>query len=185
MSRDAILWYPMYVSYRRELSVKKALDDKQIENYVPMKEIVERKNKKIVSRIEPAIHNLIFVYSSMNILSALKMFNPDCTPMQYMTIKARTADQASTVITIDEASMQQFIKAMEIPDAQNRRTLLPYDEALYGKEGRRIRFIRGDFEGIEGTIKRINKNRSLIITLKHVGVLVITIDRATDIEFLD
>ena len=175
----------MYVSYRRELTVKQALDDKQIENYIPMREVVERKNKKIVQRLEPAIHNMIFVYSCINTLSELKMFNADCAAMQYMTFKPRTSDQASTIITIDEAHMRQFMKAMEIPDDQNRRTLLPYDEALYGKEGRRIRFIRGDFEGIEGTIKRVNKNRSLIITLKHVGVLVITIDHAADIEFLD
>lgn len=184
MSRDALHWYPMYVSYRRELSVKKALDEKEIENFVPMHEVVERRNKKIVTRVEPAIHNLIFVYSSMNVLSALKMFNPDCAPMQYMTVKARTQEQTSTVITVDPVRMEHFMRAMSVKDDRNRRALIPYEETLYGKEGRRIRFVRGDFEGIEGTIKRINHNRSLIISLKYVGVLVITIDHAADIEFL-
>ena len=183
--RDEIRWFPMYVSYRRELTVKQALDGEHIENYIPMKQVLERKDKQIVRSMEPIIHNMIFVYSCINTLSHLKMFCPDCAPMQYMTFKARTLEQSTTIITVEEARMRQFMKAMEIPDDQNRRTLLPYDEALYGKEGRRIRFIRGDFEGIEGTIKRVNKNRSLIITLKHVGVLVITIDHAADIEFLD
>ena len=175
----------MYVSYRRELTVKQALDEKQIENYIPMREVVERKNKKIVQRLEPAIHNMIFVYSCINTLSQLKMFNPDCAPMQYMTFKARTLEQSTTIITVEEARMRQFMKAMEVLDEKNRRSLVPYDDAIFGNEGRHIKFIRGDFEGIEGTIKRINKNRSLIIALKHVGVLVITIDHATDIEFLD
>lgn len=183
--RDAYRWYPMYVSYRRELLVKKALDDQQVRNFLPMVETFERKDKKVVRRLLPAIHNLLFVYATRNMIRYLKMFNPACAPLQYMSIKPRTADQVPVVISVDEQRMEQFMKAMEVRDGQNRRTLLPYDEALYGKEGRKIKFIKGDFEGIEGTIKRIKNNRSLIITLKHVGVLVITIDHATDIEFID
>ena len=183
--RDEIRWFPMYVSYRRELTVKQALDGEHIENYIPMKQVLERKDKQIVRSMEPIIHNMIFVYSCINTLSQLKMFNPDCAPMQYMTFKARTLEQSTTIITVEEARMRQFMKAMEVLDEKNRRSLVPYDDAIFGNEGRRIKFVRGDFEGIEGTIKRINKNRSLIIALKHVGVLVITIDHATDIEFLD
>lgn len=183
--RDIIHWYPMYVSYRRELSVKKALDAKEIENYIPMREVVERQRKKIVTRLEPAIHNLIFINSTMNIISSLKMYNAECTPLQYMISRARNDDQPSTVITVEDAKMRQFIKAMEIEDVGNRRQFVPYDQLLFGKEGRRIRFVRGTFEGIEGTIKRINNNRSLLIILKEIGALVITIDHASDIEFLD
>jgi len=175
----------MYVSYRRELSVKKALDAKEIENYIPMREVVERQHKKIVTRLEPAIHNLIFINSTMNIISSLKMYNAECTPLQYMISRARNDDQPSTVITVEDAKMRQFIKAMEIEDVGNRRQFVPYDQLLFGKEGRRIRFVHGTFEGIEGTIKRINNNRSLLIILKEIGALVITIDHASDIEFLD
>ena len=183
--RDQVHWYPVYVSYRRELTVKQALDDRHVENFLPMQERFERQGRKIVKLQEPAVHNLIFVYASQNTITDLKMFCRDCAPMQYMTVRARTADQASTVITVSRQKMEQFMAAMRIDDDQNRRTLLPYDETLYGHEGRAIRFVRGPFAGIEGTIKRIRKNRSLIITLQHVGVLCITIDRASDIEFLD
>ena len=184
-NRNELHWYPMYVSYRRELSVKKALDEKEIKNYVPMHQVIERKERRIVKKTEPAIHNLIFVYSSINVLTELKMFNASCAPMQYMTFKTQNTNQPSVIITVDPAKMEQFMKAMEVNDEKNRRTVVPYEDALFGKEGRRVRFIKGDFEGIEGTIKRVNKNRSVIITLKYVGVLVITIDHATDIEFLD
>lgn len=175
----------MYVSYRRELSVKKVLDEKEIKNYVPMHEVTERKDRRIVKRLEPAVHNLIFVYSSINVLTELKMFDAGCAPMQYMTFKTQSTSQPSVIITVDSAKMEQFMKAMEVNDDKNRRMVIPYEETLFGKEGRRVRFVKGDFEGVEGTIKRVNKNRSVIITLKYVGVLVITIDHATDIEFLD
>ena len=48
-----------------------------------------------------------------------------------------------------------------------------------------IRFLRGPFQGIEGTIKRIRSNRHLVIALPHVGVLVITIPSSRDIEFIE
>lgn len=184
-SRDEICWFPMYVSYRRELSVKQILDDKNIENFVPMITVYKREAKKVVRREEPAIHNLIFVYSSINTLSYLKMHQAGCAPMQYMTAKSHDREKPSRIIIVEESKMQQFKKAMGVLDEDNRREFMAWDQKIFGTEGRRIRFVRGDFEGIEGTIKRVKKNRSLIITLKDVGVLVITINNASDIEFLD
>lgn len=105
--------------------------------------------------------------------------------MQYMSFRSTITSKSSTVITVPTARMEAFMKAMAVPDPNQRRTLLPYDEMLFGKEGRRIRFKCGDFEGVEGTVRRVNKNRSLVITLQYVGVLVIAIDHADDIEFLD
>jgi len=183
--RDIVHWYPMYVSYRCELVVKAALDKKNVECFVPMHLVYKRCNRSVVSRLEPAVHNLIFVHSSMNQLSQLKMYDIDCQYMQYMSFRSTVTSRLSNVITVPAARMEAFMKAMAVPDPNQRRTLLPYDEVLFGKEGRRIRFKCGDFEGVEGTVNRVNKNRSLVITLQYVSVLVIAIDHADDIEFLD
>ena len=105
--------------------------------------------------------------------------------MQYMTAKSLDREKPSRIIIVEESKMEQFKKAMGVLDEDNRREFVAWDQEIFGKEGRRIKFVRGDFEGIEGTIKRVKKNRSLIITLKDIGVLVITINKASDIEFLD
>ena len=184
-SRTDICWYPMYVSYRRELSVKRELDKLNIENYVPMRTVFMRIGEEVVSKAEPVIHNLIFVNSSVNILSQLKMYNARCAPMQYMVSKSTDPNRPSRFIIVDPERMKQFMSAMEVNDRNNHRRFLAYDEEIFSKEGRRIRFVNGDFAGIEGTIKRVNKNRSLVITLPEVGVLVITIASASDIVFLE
>lgn len=176
-------WYPMYVTYARELDVQEALNKAGVENFLPMEHIVMRVGKKIVEREQPAIHNLIFLHSDRTQIRELKMFNRGCAPLQYMTVKPRTPDQPSVVITIPERQMLNFMRAMQVDDPSHRRTFVPYTDFL-GQEGREVRFVSGGFAGIEGTIKRVNNNRSVVIALPHVGCLVIPIDHITDIQFL-
>ncbi len=171
----------MYVSYCRELAVRDALNKEGVKCFLPMQHKTARVGKKIVHSVEPAIHNLIFVYSHRDQLRDLKMFNQDCSYMQFMSIKPRHDTQASVVITIPEHQMEQFIQAMSVDDPDGQRTYVPYTDFL-GREGQRVRFIRGAFKGIEGTIKRIHSNRHLVIALPHVGALVISIQHISDLE---
>lgn len=177
-------WFPMYVTYSRELDVQKALDAEGVQNYIPMVNVTEKRGKKIVHSQRPALHNLIFVYSDRTQLRELKMFNKACVPMQFMTVKARTSDQASVVITIPEAQMQNFMKAMAVENGEDKRTFLSYTDFL-GREGRNVEFISGPFKGVTGTLKRINKNRFVVIVLQHIGALAITIDHSTDLRILE
>ena len=177
-------WYPMYVSYSRELVVRDALDKEGVRNFLPMYRVTERVGKKLVHTLQPLVHNLIFVYSDRAQLRNLKMFNRDCTHLQFMTIRPRNDEHASVVITIPERQMEQFMRAMSVDDELGQRSFLPYTDFL-GREGQRIRFLRGPFQGIEGTIKRIRSNRHLVIALPHVGVLVISIPSSRDIEFIE
>ena len=173
----------MYVRYSHEELVHEALDKEGVRNFLPMERITERVGKKIVHRRQPVIHNLIFVYSHRAQLRELKMFHRDCVHMQFMTIKPRTDDQPSVVITIPEHQMENFIRAMSVDDEEGQRSFLPYTDFL-GQEGRRVRFLQGPFAGVEGTIKRINNNRHLVVALPHVGALAITIRHTTDLELL-
>ena len=177
-------WYPMYVTYSREVLVRDALDKKGVKNFLPMERVTERIGKKLVHSLQPLIHNLIFVYSDRAQLRELKMFNRDCVHMQFMTIKPRNDEQASVVITIPERQMEQFMRAMGVDDELGQRRFLPYTDFL-GREGQRVRFLRGPFQGIEGTIKRINRNRHLVIAIPPIGALAITITSSSDLELID
>ena len=183
-SYASLQWFPMYVSYSRELEVQKALNDVNVKNYIPMVRITEKRGRKIIHRLQPALHNLIFVYSNRTQLRELKMYNRGCVPMQYMTIKPRMADQSSVVITIPDSEMQNFMRAMNVEGEDDHRTFLPYTDFL-GKEGRVVEFLNGPFKGIQGTLKRINKNRFVVIVLKHIGALAITIDHSSNLRILE
>ena len=124
-SQDLMAWYPMYVTYSREVLVRDALNEKGVRNFLPMDRVTERVGKKLVHTMQPLIHNLIFVYSNRIQLRELKMFNRDCTHMQFMTIKPRNDDQTSVVITIPERQMEQFMRAMGVDDALGQRSFVP------------------------------------------------------------
>ena len=68
MCGDPKMWFPMRVTYQREMKVKAELDRLGIENFVPMRyKVVERQNDgdaELRRVLVPAINNLIFVRST-------------------------------------------------------------------------------------------------------------------------
>ena len=74
----------MRVTYCRELKIKECLDNLKVESYVPMHyELVDVKNQRQLMRV-PAIHNLIFVRSTQEALTSMKMTRQELEPLRYM-----------------------------------------------------------------------------------------------------
>ena len=73
MCGDPKSWFPMRVTYQREMKVKAELDRLGIENFVPMRyKVVERQNDgdtELRRVLVPAINNLIFVRETQERLS--------------------------------------------------------------------------------------------------------------------
>ncbi len=76
MCGDPKIWFPMRVTYSRELKVKAELDRLEIENFVPMRYKMVDDGSEIPRRdLVPAINNLIFVRSTQERISGLKASN--------------------------------------------------------------------------------------------------------------
>ena len=70
--KEKIVWYAMRATYRRELAVKKILDELSIESFIPMRyEIIVEKGRK-KKRLVPIIHNLIFVHATLSVVKEVK-----------------------------------------------------------------------------------------------------------------
>ena len=180
-STNQYLWYPMYVKYRKELSVKAVLDDHDFRTFVPMETYHVKRGASVRTEERPAIHNLLFVYSFKERISWMKMFNADCEPLQYMS--RHFLDGSSEIITVTQKAMENIIKAASIDDPNGQRTYT--DRPLQFTDlDRRILFIGGAFKGVEGIIKRVDGNRAMVIPLAQGINMKITITHATDIEFL-
>ena len=132
----------MYVKYRQELKVQKALTDQDILSFIPMTEVLGRRNGVDQRNVVPAIHNLIFIYSSQERITWMKMHNEVCTRMQYMSFR-NNSDNTSTIITVPENQMQNIIKAATVKDPAGLRT---YEDAPkqspFAKPDREIEFVR-------------------------------------------
>ena len=79
MCGDPKTWFPMRVTYQREMKVKAELDRLRIENFLPMiYKVVESQNDgdtELRRVLVPAINNLIFVRSTQERVSELKRSN--------------------------------------------------------------------------------------------------------------
>ena len=172
-------WFPLYVSYQREIDVKQELDNMHFDTFLPMKVVFERIHKKIVSREEPAIHNLIFVKSYYERIRWMKMYNKTCTALQFTTHGLQSA--RDTIIPVDQ--MERFMEASQRAEGKDRVLYLSPSE-IEEFRGREVRFIKGDFIGIEGYVQRVNKNKMVIVTLKGIQSIALPVYRKDELEFV-
>ena len=170
-AQGALCWYPMRVTYNRQLRVKANLDRLGVENFLPMRDHTERRNGRIRHCRRPAISNLIFVRSTMERITKLKHTDPVSALMRYMTRRpVDHPDAPAEILTVPEREMDNFIKATAGPESEY--TYLRPDE-LRGHEHGRVLICSGPFAGVEGTIKRIHGTRHVVIELSNLGGLAI------------
>ena len=166
-AQGALCWYPMRVTYNRQLRVKANLDRLGVENFLPMRDHTERRNGRIRHCRRPAISNLIFVRSTMERITKLKHTDPVSALMRYMTRRpVDHPDAPAEILTVPEREMDNFIKATAGPESEY--TYLRPDE-LRGHEHGRVLICSGPFAGVEGTIKRIHGTRRVVIELNGIG----------------
>lgn len=163
-------WFPMRVTYCRELKMKEQLDKLGIETYIPMHhEIVDdAKGRRL--ELVPAIHNLIFVHTEQKRLTELKMTRSELEPLRYMMRPTENSDQKE-IIRVPDKQMNDFMHVANAGDKQ--AMFLQYGNYL-DKVGRRVKVASGYFAGVEGVIKRIKNNRRVVVQIDGVAAVAIT-----------
>ena len=164
-------WFPMRVTYSRELKIKEALDNIGVENFIPMHyEIVGENNERSMQRV-PAIHNLIFVRAPQEKLTELKMTRRELLPLRYMMKPVEGKEGLQEIIRVPDKQMEDFMRVAQAED--DRVMYLKYKHYL-DKVGQRVRVTQGYFAGVEGTIKRIKNNRRVVVQIDGVAAVAIT-----------
>ena len=152
------LWYAIRVTYNRELKVKADLDERGIENFVPMQYKHMRKGCKIVKKLVPTIHNLIFVLIDKKSMVEYKATTT--LPIRYIMDREKHVP-----MVIPRRQMDNFIAVAGSYDEQ-----LIYIENDPGtlKKGDKVRVLGGIFEGAEGTLMRIKGDRRVVVSIPGV-----------------
>ena len=163
---NEVLWYPMRVTYNRELKIKGYLDEMQIENFVPMKYEWKGKTKYLV----PAIHNLIFIRSTQEIITNLKRCKKEFEPLRYM-IRPSKYHQESSIIYVPKHQMDNF---MQVATAQDDSIMFLDVNSYIEKVGKRVKITEGQFKNVEGVIKRIKKNKYVVVQIEGIAAVAIT-----------
>ena len=172
MCGDPKMWFPMRVTYQREMKVKAELDRLGIENFVPMRyKVMESQNdgdSELRRMLVPAINNLIFVRSTKERVSELKRTNEVLEPLRYMM--DRTASCEHTIMTVANREMENF---MRVASRTDDSVMFLDEETVVGKEGKRVEIMGGAFEGVTGVIRRVKRCKRVVVEIEGVASVAI------------
>jgi transcription antitermination factor NusG len=172
MCGDPKSWFPMRVTYQREMKVKVELDRLGIENFVPMryKEVESQSDGDAELRrvLVPAINNLIFVRSTQERVSELKQTNEVLEPLRYMM--DRTASLEHAIMTVADREMENF---MRVASRTDDSVMFLDNETVVGKEGKRVEIMGGAFEGVTGVIRRVKRCKRVVVEIEGVASVAI------------
>ena len=169
MCGDPKTWFPMRVTYQREMKVKAQLDRLEIENFVPMTyKLVDADTDRPHRELVPAINNLIFVRSSQERISRLKTSDEVLEPLRYMM--DHTAQKEHTIMTVPDGKMQNF---MRVASRTDDSVMFLDEETIVGKEGKRVEIMGGAFEGVKGVIRRVKRCKRVVVEIEGVASVAI------------
>ena len=172
MCGDPKTWFPMRVTYQREMKVKVELDRLGIENFVPMRyKVVESQNDgdmELRRVLVPAISNLIFVRSTQERLSELKRRNEVLEPLRYMMDHTATGEH--TIMTVADREMENF---MRVASRTDDSVMFLDNETVVGKEGKRVEIMGGAFEDVTGVIRRVKRCKRVVVEIEGVASVAI------------
>lgn len=168
------LWYPMRVAYDksdRVLQIHKDLDQKGIENFLPMKVVHDREDFNVTTRLVPAIPGLIFIHDTRVVITNLK-HQPAFSAMRYWTDAIAPEDAEDRILTVPDRQMENFIRT--VTANTDKVNYLEYNAAFFSKPGQAVRITDGEFAGCTGTIRRIKKRRCVVVEVSGICAVAIT-----------
>ena len=171
---DRIVWFAMSAPYRRELKAKERLEGMGIECFVPMaKAVVERRGIKRRETV-PAIHNLIFVHTTKNIIKQAKQ------GIEYLQYRTKPCNGKNTPIIVPDREMEQFIT---ITNARMEEITYLQPDEIDIKKGTRVRIHGGTFNGTKGIFVKIKgkRNRRVVVLIEGLAAVAINAELSPDI----
>ena len=161
-----VCWYPLRVTYSRELQLKEVLDAEHIENFIPMHyEYIRHADRKI-RKLVPVVHNLVFVHASFACIDHIKRSVGSSLSVRYIMDR-----ETQRPLTVPDSQMRSFIAV----SGNNEEQIVYLDPAVTAlQKGDRVRITGGIFEGVEGVILRVKGDRRVSVCIKGVMAVATT-----------
>lgn len=155
---SSLHWYAMKVFYNKTEAITCQLKQDEKECWIPMEEYCyERRGKKV--KIERPALSLLFFQSTENYARELRWL------FSGRMVIYHQQGPVWRPLAIPEHEMTQFRR---VYDLTNGRVEFIEGNTATLRLGERVRVIAGPFAGIEGYIKRIQKNKRLLVVLDGV-----------------
>ena len=122
-----ICWYPLRVTYSRELQLKEVLDAECIENFIPMHYEYVKQGERKIRKLVPVVHNLVFVHSSFACIDRVKQSLGSSLSVRYIIDRETNRP---LIVRIRRCIALSLFRET----AKNRLFILIRPLPLYGKE---------------------------------------------------
>lgn len=170
-------WYPLRVTYGRELKLKDRLDKLQLASFIPMTYKQIEKDGRRRRALVPAINNLCFVHATRCAIDDLRFQLKETIPFHYIWDRA-----TSLPIVVPDKAMDDFIRVSSSIDDD---IIYISDVSPLLKSGQKVRVIAGPFAGIEGKVVRIRKAKRVMVELPEMLAVATTYIRPEWLESVD
>ena len=164
-SPEGLRWYALKVFYNRVVYVKSLFEAAGVQTYVPVHTVEHLETGRLIYIEEQLIPSLMFVRCEERWLVDFKQrHNEDF--MYYAEAGKKTPGP------IRDAEMRSFILVTSAEAGRNVK-YFGADAPEY-HTGDRVRVTDGIYKGAEGYIKRIKKDRKLVVSVTGVAVVAVS-----------
>jgi len=166
---DIKRWYVLRAVFHGEVIVRDMLRREGIQCYVPMYYRVDTVRQRKVRRLVPAVRELVFVYSTQNIISDFKR---RCKKKVYWLM--RPSALGPERIIIPDKDMDNFIR---ITQQHEREVTYFHPDELSLSKGDSICIHGGPFNGVEGVLLKIKgkRDRQLVVSIPGIAAATVSV----------
>lgn len=163
-------WYVLRATYGREAKASEIIAQEAMEVYLPMHTVRKNVNGKITRVSEPLLPNILFVHCDEAQAKALVKNNTKLSSFLhfYYNHLKTNADGTNPPLTIDDATMQSFIKAVSV---ENEHVRIVDPLHCHYKSGDLVRVTQGAFAGVVGRVARVSGQQRVIIEVEGLFTL--------------
>ena len=180
IEKNAVAWYVLRVTYQRELTAAKRLEELGVEHFIPTVRIKIRNEKGLAIgwKTEPLIHNYIFIHDSYSNLLIIKQYHLD-----YLRFMMGKDDEGVENVPqyVPDKQMSDFMKVVRTIGSK------PVDPNIDLRRGDRVRVLTGPFEGVEGIYIRMpnRHEKRVVIKIEGIAAVATLAINASDVEKLE
>ena len=160
-------WFVFRATYGRENKAFEIISQDAIEAFLPMHYTRKVVNGKIARVKEPLLPNIIFVHCDEKKAKDLVKSHPKLSSFLhfYYNHLKTNADGTNPPLTIDDATMQNFMKAVSV-DSEHIKVVNPLH--CHYKSGDLVKVTNGAFAGVVGRVARVSGQQRVIIEVDEL-----------------
>jgi len=159
-------WYAVYTIVRHEKAVNSALLEKDIETFLPLREVISQWKDRKKKVLLPLFPGYLFINSTLE--DRLTILN---TPGI-----VRILGVTGSPIPIPDEQVEAVKKLIE--------SRLPYDPYPYYNEGKMVMVVNGPLQGVVGRILQKRTSNKLILSVDLIKRSVSVEVQAEDVELV-